>query len=300
MIVKTLSGLSILDEPYGGVFSGRSVLVCGRGGSGKTTAGFHFVRQGIAQDERCLILSTIPADDLTILAESLGFGFALPIDRGDLILLEYQSFVPGRAQDWKTVPVEGFNQLREIIETNSISRLVIDTVLPWVAVTNAERIAEQVFSFVRSFDRLGVTTLMTIPKPVNTMAFKLKKALENVIPISVLLTVGPEIDEYSWQVVKYLGEHKSSAAEAYHFAPKKGIVPGKAPTESTYPETQKREEQSRPSGSSVRFSTRIPATKDTDEQPKKSTETDIPNEKPGTTRPRLASVWKPDTDRPAS
>lgn len=225
MIVKTASGLSFLDEPYGGVFAGRSFLVCGRSGTGKTVAGFQFVQKGIQQEERSLILSTTPADDLTILAESLGFSFAMALDRSHLILLEYQSFVPGQALDWSTIPAEGFDQLREIIETNSITRVVLDTVLPWISVADAEFMNKHIFSFVRSCDRLGVTTLMTMPKPVSSMAFRLKKSVDAVVPISVLLAPDETGTGFSWQTLKYLGEKPTGGSEAYQIERGLGIVP---------------------------------------------------------------------------
>lgn len=226
MISKTLSGVKFLDEPFGGVYAGRSFLVCGRSGTGKSTIGFQFVFQGLRLDDRCLILSTTPANDLTILAESLGFSFAIPIDLGHLILLEYKTFTPGRsAAEWSALPPEGYDQLREIIEANSIKRIVIDTVLPWVAVPRLDNIAERVFSFVRSFDRLGVTTMMTLPKPVSSTAFRLKKALDDVTPISILLTPTTAPNRYIFQITKYLGEKKQFKEEFYSIERGSGLVP---------------------------------------------------------------------------
>ncbi len=226
MIAKTLSGVCFLDELYGGVYAGRSFLVSGRTGTGKSTLGFQFVRQGLQQDERCLILSTMAANDLSILAEALGFPFAMAMDEGNLVLLEYQSFIPGKGiSEWGTLPPEGFSQLKEIIEANSVKRVVLDTVLPWIAMPSQERLAEHIFSFVRSLDRLGITTMMTIPKPVSSMAFRLKKSLEEVTPISILLNTTEEEDRFTWQAVKYLGEKKPSGMVSYAIVPRKGLVP---------------------------------------------------------------------------
>lgn len=303
MIVKTASGLVFLDEPYGGIFSGRSVLISGRSGTGKTVAGFQFVQKGIQQEERSLILSTMPADDLTILAESLGFTFAIAVDRGQLILLEYQSFVPGQTLDWSTIPAEGFDQLREIIEVNSITRVVLDTVLPWISVADAEVMNKHVFSFVRSFDRLGVTTLMTMPKPVSSMAFRLKKAVDGVVPISVLLSTDELGMEHTWQTLKYLGEKPTGGAEPYQIQRGLGILPlDEAELDDSPPVELRGDDEtqtaSRPTASStgkirdgrVRFADKI--------VPKDPSDTSCgevskaPSQRQGPAR--LASVWKPE------
>jgi KaiC/GvpD/RAD55 family RecA-like ATPase len=215
----------MLDDAYGGVFSKRSFLISGKRGSGKTIMGIQFLRQGLLQNERCLYLSTIGANDLGILAESMGFPFSLHIDDGNLTLLEYESFIShGGLPGQDMLPPEGFDQLRTILDANSIKRVVLDTVLPWVSVPTTERLAEQVFSFVRSFDRLGVTTLMTLPKPVSSMAFRLRKCLEDVVPISVLLTPESGEEPATLQVLKYLGEKRLVGAVPYEIQPESGVV----------------------------------------------------------------------------
>lgn len=218
MIAKTLSGFPILDESYGGLFSNRSFLVCGPGNSGKTIMGLRFTQQGLQQNERCLYLSTMVASDLSICAASLGFDLTPAIDSGGLTLLEYESFIHGNgAPGLDMLPPEGFDQLREIIHANSIERVVLDTVLPWVSVKQPDRIAEQIFSFTRSFDRLGVTTMLTLPKPASNMSFRLKKSIEDVVPISIILNPeGGEATPASMQVVKYLGEKKLGGKIPYN------------------------------------------------------------------------------------
>lgn len=249
MIAKTLSGFPIIDEAFGGIFSNRSFLVCGPSHSGKTVMGLRFTQQGLQQNERCLYLSTIVASDLSICAESLGIELGPSIETGDLTLLEYESFIHGSgAPGLDMLPPEGFDQLRDIILTNSIERVVLDTVLPWVSVKQPDRMAEQIFSFTRSFDRLGVTTMLTLPKPVSNMSFRLKKSIEDVVPISILL--GPESAENpaTVQVVKYLGEKKLGGKTAYNIADGKMIDesgPAIPETQSAETETP-REPENRP------------------------------------------------------
>lgn len=298
MITKTASGLVFLDQPFGGIFAGRCTLICGRSGTGKTIAGLQFVQQGVLQEERALVLSTMPADDWTILAEAMGFRLADAVDQGHLILLEYSSFVPGQSLDWNTIPAEGFDQLREIIETNSITRVVLDTVLPWICVASADYMAKHIFSFVRSFDRLGVTTLMTMPKPVSAMAFRLKKALENVVPISVLLSPEEEGTEYfSWKTVKYLGEKGVGSFERYTIEQASGLTPytGKpTPASAVSPEAPVvSPPANRGAGNArVRFSSKIGASvADSGNAATRPTPT---NERKGPAR--LSSVWKPDAN----
>lgn len=289
MITKTLSGIPILDETHGGVYSGRSFMVSGRTGTGKSMLAFQFVRQGLEQDEPCLILTTMAASDLAILAEAMGFSFALDIDSGKLTLLEYQSFIPGASQPEKNyMPPEGFLQLREIIETHAIKRMVLDTVLPWVTVPGGDNLAEHTFSFVRSCDRLGVTTLMTLPKPVSALAIRLKRTLEDVVPVSVLLAPTEDEDIYSWQITKYLGEKRMVAPGRYSIRSGRGIVP--CEDESTL-ETRSHQDSPAP-GQPVRFSKAMPFNKSPDSSPRETPQGGRSGSAQGTP-PRLSNVWQP-------
>lgn len=216
MIAKTLTGVPFFDRRYGGTYRGRALLVTGRSGSGKTVLGLQFVAQGVKLGERCLMLSAQPAADLMIAAESLGLNIAQAVDSGILILLEYNDYIPGRDREENlTLPPDGFTQLQEIIDHNAIQRVVLDTAIPWVSRPAASNIAEHVFSFVRAFDRLGTTTMLTLPKPVSPMSSKLRHALEDVTPVSITLSYEPDTDERQWIVGKYLGEKKLDAGTPF-------------------------------------------------------------------------------------
>jgi len=143
-----------------------------------------------------------------------------------LVLLEYSNFVPAHGfGEGAMLPPDGFDQLRAIIDNNLIHRVVLDTVLPWVSLPSSERLQEHVFSFVRFLDRLNVTTMMTIPKPASPMALRLKKALEDTVPISCVLAPDDSDaqDVFVWQTVKYFGERKLAPPIKYMVSPGAGI-----------------------------------------------------------------------------
>jgi KaiC/GvpD/RAD55 family RecA-like ATPase len=203
---KTPLGLLLFDREYGGAYQGRAVLVCGPKNSGKTLLGMHFIEQGLQLHDRCLILSTQQAEDLAIRAESLGMSFSHAIDTRNLFVLEYSDYLPERdLEEGLVLPPDGFQQFSDIVETEAVNRVVIDTILPWIAMPPSPRLAEHVFSFVRAIERLGATTLLTLPKPVSLPAVKLHRMVEDVTPISLQLTIRGGDGRRSWIVNKYLG-----------------------------------------------------------------------------------------------
>jgi len=225
MIDKTQTGVVFFDERYGGTYRHRPMTVCGRSGTGKTTFALQFVMQGILLDERCLLLSAWRANDLVIFAESIGFPIAQAVDAGRLIVLEYSQYVPGRDKEWNIVlPPDGFLQLEELIRTQAVQRVVLDTVLPWVCIREHQRLDEHLFSFVRAFDRMQVTSVFTMPKPVSPLSFRIKNTLENLVPVSITLSREPASAAPSWIVSKYLGENRIASGTPYRIAKGSGIV----------------------------------------------------------------------------
>ncbi len=206
MINKVSTGIEDFDLQYGGVFENRPTLVCGAKGTGKTTFGLNFLNEGLKNDERCLLLSTTNSKDLVILGESLGMPVNASVDANKLFLLEYNTFVPGRDADEDIMlPPDGFLQLQSLIEEQVIERVVIDTVLPWVAIKEYNRLAEHIFSFVRAFERVNVSCLFTIPKPVSTPAIKLKRLLEQNLPVCLTLKMDKDSGKHYLNVDKYIG-----------------------------------------------------------------------------------------------
>ena len=229
MTDKTPMGISdFFDKEYGGSFRGRPLLVSGPSHSGKTVAAFHFISRGLRLNERCLMLSARPAADLVIQAESMGIDFSKPIAEGQLILLEYSDDVPGRYSDTAiTLPPDSFMQLAKVINEQAIARLVLDSCLPWVAVRSSDRLSEHVFSFIRSLDRMGITTMLTMPRAASLAAARLYKLVEDQVPVSISLHLNEEQGAASrvFVVNKYLGMDEKVGLEIpFEIVPGKGVV----------------------------------------------------------------------------
>ena len=225
MTDKTPIGIDFVDEQYGGAFRGRPLLVSGASKGGKSVAAYHFLRRGFRMQERSLMLSARPSADIVVEADAMGMGFSAAIEEGSLILLEYSDDVPGRhSESAMTLPPDSFLQLADLVREQAIARLVLDTCLPWVAIRGADRLGEHVFSFIRSLDRMNVTTLMTMPRAASLAAARLYKLVEEQVPISV--TLGGDDESSRLLIVnKYLGMDDRVGCEfPFEIRPGAGIL----------------------------------------------------------------------------
>jgi circadian clock protein KaiC len=128
---KTPTGISGLDEvTRGGLPRGRSTLVCGPAGCGKTLLAMEFLVRGIAQfDEPGVFVAfEESADDLIANVASLGFDLAQLEADGQLVI-EHVNVVDAEmveAGDWD---LDGlFLRLGAAIDEVGAKRVVIDTV----------------------------------------------------------------------------------------------------------------------------------------------------------------------------
>ena len=224
MITKTPTGIACLDEHMGGAFQGRPLLVTGRRNSGKTVFGLQFVRRGLELGERGLMLSMRPTQDLAIYARGIGLNVDAVVDAGDLMLLEYSDVIPGRDREEDLMlPPEGFAQLIDIISSEYIRRVVINTVVPWIAMVSRAHLAEHIYSFVRAFERLGVTTLFTCSHPVSPAAQHAHRILETNVPVALTLAYNPADESRRLILNKYIGAGQTGSMP-YRIEQNYGIV----------------------------------------------------------------------------
>jgi len=224
-VAKTPTGVAFFDDQFGGVYTGRCWLLCGPAGTGKSLISLQFLNEGIQREEKGLLLTIQRAGETVLWAASHGRGMDRAIESGQCLILEYADYIPGRdAEPVPSLPPEGFLELQEIVHTNTIRRVVLDTVVPWAMTTQPRTQAERVFSLVRALERLGATTLLTLPEPVSPAALRLREALVSVVPIAVSLSLSLETGERRWTIEKYLGQTPPFPTHPYLLVPGLGAV----------------------------------------------------------------------------
>lgn len=161
------TGISGLDEMLqGGLPQGKSYLLSGLPGTGKTTFAAQFIQEGLEKGENGIFISidekpSHMVEDI----ESLGWDLRTPADEGRLTLLDVSPYFnwvrysKSNAVDANEVLQDLSKQVRRI----NAKRVVIDPVVPLVL--HRDRLYD-VQEYIRKLifgidDNLGVTTLMT-------------------------------------------------------------------------------------------------------------------------------------------
>ncbi len=182
----------------GGLIKGRSYLVSGEPGTGKTIFCLQYILNGIKEGESGIFVSIDekPAHLVTD-AESLGWRLQPHLDSQSLQILDVSSyFRETRLEKGGKIEVKKIvDELKRYANRAGAKRLVIDPVAPLVSRLDAiSEIQEYIRNLIFKIEEeVGCTTLFTSHVPVNTSKLSQYEIEEFIVSgIFILRLVKPE------------------------------------------------------------------------------------------------------------
>jgi len=154
------SGIGPIDQQLGGVMPGRTYVLSGAPGTGKSVACLQFLAAALESGERAAILTQDDPQDLLSQGEFLSLDLAGAIASERLYLLRFQLDF-NRRFSRASSPDEAFAELRSLLGTEAPSRLVIDSVVPFIDGGGSS--ASSAIAMLQLLDELGSTSLVTYP-----------------------------------------------------------------------------------------------------------------------------------------
>lgn len=167
------SGIAGLDQIlFGGIPKGRSVLVAGEPGTGKTTLCLQYLYHGLKQGEAALFVS-IDEKPEHVLADALSLGWDLDpfLESGKLHVMDITQHFGRLEASEKSIDLAHVIQaIMAKIKSTGATRVVIDPIAPLVF---GESHMQHVVSYIRALifaleDSGDVTTLLTSYVPVGS------------------------------------------------------------------------------------------------------------------------------------
>lgn len=158
MLMK--SGIKPLDDRLGGILPGRSYVLSGAPGTGKSIACLEFLHHALENGGTAAMLTHDDPDDLLAQGEFLGLELSEALADERFVLLRYQlDFARqfGRSAD----PQIAFDELARLLGNHVPTRLAIDSVSPFVDAGTAS--GAGVVALLKFLDHLGATSMLTYP-----------------------------------------------------------------------------------------------------------------------------------------
>lgn len=170
-IERVSTGIDGLDPLLGGgLIRGRSYLVSGEPGTGKTTFCIQYILQGIQSGENGIFVTIDekPAHLITD-AEAMGWDLQTPLKKGNLQLLDVTNYFSElRTGDAESIRIDRVaKELEKFVQKNKAKRLVIDPIAPLISNIDAiSGVQEYIRKLIGTIeDVTGCTTLLTSHVP---------------------------------------------------------------------------------------------------------------------------------------
>lgn len=230
---RVSTGVEGLDSLLqGGFFKGRSYLVAGDAGTGKTTACLQFLWRGLSEGEKAVYVTADerPAEILHS-AASLGWDIQRHVDEKRLIILDASPYFSGRAAmaTGKGIDLEKIvSDLSAYAKKMEATRLAIDPVTPLILPLDATaRVQDLARSFVYLIQaQLTTTNLFTAYLPT-TAAQNQNFGIEEFLASGVFILRMYPVDGHfmrSLTIKKMRGTRVAPAECPFLITHDKGIV----------------------------------------------------------------------------
>src|SRR3984893_3523567 len=206
---KALTGIVGFDEvTSGGLPEGRSTIVCGGPGCGKTMFAMEFLVRGAKEFGEPGILMTFEetSDEMARNVESLGFDLEALVRRKKLIV-DYVRVEPSEIQETGEYDLEGlFIRLQHAVDSIGAKRVVLDTLEAiFSGFSNTGMLRAEIRRLFRWLKDRGLTTVVTAEKGEGTLT---RYGLEEYVSDCVIFLdhrVTDQISTRRMRVVKYRG-----------------------------------------------------------------------------------------------
>lgn len=208
-LAKTPTGISGLDEVTAGGFpKGRSTLICGSAGCGKTLFGIQFLIKGVTDyNEPGVFMSFEETkSDLATNVKSLGIDLEKMI-ASNKIRIDHVKIERSEIEETGEYDLEGlFIRLNHAIDSIKAKRVVIDTIESlFSGIDNLGVLRSEIRRLFNWLKEKGVTAIITGERGENTLT---RQGLEEYVSDCVILLDFRVIDQIATRrlrIVKYRG-----------------------------------------------------------------------------------------------
>ena len=206
---KTPTGIEGLDEiTLGGLPTGRTTLVCGSAGSGKTVLGMEFLVRGIVDHGEPGVFMAFEETERDLTQNVASFGYDLEkLQRENKLAIDHVFIERSEIEETGEYDLEGlFVRLGSAVDTIKAKRVVLDTIeVLFAGLKNQSIIRAELRRLFRWLKDKGLTAIVTGERGDGMMT---RYGLEEYVADCVILLdhrVTEQISTRRLRIVKYRG-----------------------------------------------------------------------------------------------
>lgn len=234
------SGISIVDNAWGGFYRGGTYLLIGPRKSGRTLLGLQFAKECVKQKEVCLYFTSMRPKDLMIQAASIDFDLQQYMNQNQVIVVRVAP--PSNLQEVENTDeflVEYLRDIVTVVEQYQPNKMIFDELTPFINFINLTLLQDVFIETTEAIENESVTSLFVLGDPATPAANSIADTL--ALNSTGILYLNKEEDTEGLTggkitITPNIGHTQGKFSAHYQLEPSKGITDdysGKKKTRTT-------------------------------------------------------------------
>lgn len=223
------SGISLVDEAWGGLYQGGTYLLVGAHKSGRTTLALEFVKECMEQREVCVYFTTRRPKDLILQAAAINFDLQYFIAQNSVVVIRVDSSISlSDIREPDSVLAEYIKDIVGLIGQYQPAKIVFDELTPFIGFHDTKLLEETFAKTFEGIEDFGVTSLVVIGDPITSPAKKIVNILAGHSTGIFYLQRGYNVEGKStlgtMVITPNIGHSEGKFKSKYQIIPGKGFI----------------------------------------------------------------------------
>ncbi len=243
------SGVTLVDQTWGGFYKGGSYLLIGPRKSGRTLLGLQYAMQAAKQKEVCLYFTTMRPKDLMIQAASIDFDLQNYMNQNLIVVVRVAP--PNDINDIRNSDdylIEYFKDIVTVVNQFTPNRIIFDELTPYLSFSSLEILKDTFLQTIETIEEKDIISLFIVGEPATPVAQSIVDIMAQYVTGSIYLQKKPSMIDNKYQggkitITPNIGHTEGQFTANYFIEPYKGIVVDYKPSYPTSPGIQSRSAQ---------------------------------------------------------
>jgi KaiC/GvpD/RAD55 family RecA-like ATPase len=222
------TGISIVDNAWGGFYRGGTYLLVGPRKSGRTLLGLQFAKECIKQKEVCLYFTSMRPKDLMIQAASIDFDLQHYMNQNQMVVVRVAP--PSGLEEVENTDeflVEYLRDIVTVVEQYQPGKMIFDELTPFINFINRTLLQDVFVETTEAIENDGITSLFILGDPATPAANSIADIL--ALNSTGILYLNKEessegVSSGKITITPNIGHTQGKFSANYNLEPEKGIT----------------------------------------------------------------------------
>lgn len=233
------SGISLVDNAWGGFYKGGTYFLIGQRKSGRTLLGIQYAKECALQKEVCIFFTTMRPKDLMISAASINFDLQHYMDQNLIIVVRAALPKTESKENRDEYLSEYLSDLANLVEQYQPAKIIFDELTPFIDFNDAAFLKESFLQAAEIIEENNITSLYILSEPITTQTKNLVNSITSIATGIIYLQKEDEENGGVMTIVPNVGHTEGQFSANYFLEPNKGILSGQQLTTASTAEKSK-------------------------------------------------------------